>query len=410
MSKYDNAGLAMIPSGYKASKVYSVIPNTADGDFDFSRASTATRVNKDGLIESVATGTPRLDYPLIEGVVQDCPALLLEPARTNLIQYSEDFTNADWTKFNTTVTADQEISPDGTNTAYEVESTDASHLLYVTSSVSQSTKYIFSFFFKEGTINDTKIAFYDDTANSFILQDADKEVIDYPNGWKRFIAEVTTPSGCTSLYSYIDRSSEVGSFYTWGAQLEQGSYPTSYIPTSGSAVTRAAETCNGAGTSDTFNASEGILFVEMAALDRQKSLFELISLSDGTTTNRMYLGFASGTNKLIWLYGANVFTGETTSIETTNNNKIAFKFKDNDFAIWVNGVEIDSQLSGSTFSSNTFNTMGFDSGSGSSTTKLYANLKQLMTFNKALTDSELEDLTSWDSFIELAQGQQYKTY
>ena len=93
MAKYDSAGLAMIPSGYKASKVYSLIPNSSDGDFDFARSSSATRVNKDGLIETVATNVPRLDYPLIDGVVQDTPSLLLEPQRINRIAHSEDFTS-----------------------------------------------------------------------------------------------------------------------------------------------------------------------------------------------------------------------------------------------------------------------------------------------------------------------------
>ena len=407
MSKYDNAGLAMIPSGYKASKVYSVIPNTADGDFDFSRDTTATRVNKDGLIESVASNVPRLDYPLIEGVVQDCPALLLEPARTNLIQYSEDFTNADWTKFNTTVTADQEISPDGTNTAYEVESTDASHLLYVTSSVSQSTKYIFSFFFKEGTINDTKIAFYDDTANSFILQDADKEVIDYPNGWKRFIAEVTTPSGCTSLYSYIDRSSEVGSFYTWGAQLEEGSYPTSYIPTSGSAVTRAAETCNGAGTSDTFNDSEGVLFAEISALTKDGGESRRITISDGSTNNRVSIELDEDEDLLkLFQSGNGTLSQLTANLDVSETFKILASYNSNRLKLYINGFLVSQDLS--IVLPIGLNNLSFDSGTSSS--EFYGNTKQLMTFNKALTDLELENLTSWDSFLEMAQGQLYKTY
>ena len=72
--------LAMIPSGYKDGKVYSVLPSNGDGDFTFSRGSNATRVNKDGLIETITGDTPRLDYS--DG---SCPSLLLEPQSTNLI-------------------------------------------------------------------------------------------------------------------------------------------------------------------------------------------------------------------------------------------------------------------------------------------------------------------------------------
>jgi hypothetical protein len=75
--------LALIPSGYKASKVYSVLPTDGTGDFTFTRSGNATRVNSEGLIELVSTNVPRLNYPLIDGVVQGCPSLLLEPQRIN---------------------------------------------------------------------------------------------------------------------------------------------------------------------------------------------------------------------------------------------------------------------------------------------------------------------------------------
>ena len=91
MSVKDNASIALIPSGYKSGKLYSVIPESGNGDFTHSRSNTtATRVGASGLIENVSSNVPRLDYPLIDGVVQDCPALLLEPSRTNTITYSEN--------------------------------------------------------------------------------------------------------------------------------------------------------------------------------------------------------------------------------------------------------------------------------------------------------------------------------
>ena len=75
--------IAMIPSGYKATKVYSVLPTNGDGDFTFDRNNAGTRVNKDGLIEQVATDVPRLDYS--DG---SCPSLLLEPASVNLALFN----------------------------------------------------------------------------------------------------------------------------------------------------------------------------------------------------------------------------------------------------------------------------------------------------------------------------------
>ena len=89
MSLADQASLLFIPSGYKSQKVYSIFPTDGDGDFDFSRSGSATRIAKNGLITTVDSNVPRLEYPLIDGVVNGCPSLLLEPQRTNLITYSQ---------------------------------------------------------------------------------------------------------------------------------------------------------------------------------------------------------------------------------------------------------------------------------------------------------------------------------
>jgi len=97
--------LALIPSGYSDGKIYSILPSNGDADFTTTRASSATRINSDGFIENVDSGIPRLDYPLIDGVVSGCPSLLLEPQRTNLIPYSEDFSNAAWIKQNVNLTS-----------------------------------------------------------------------------------------------------------------------------------------------------------------------------------------------------------------------------------------------------------------------------------------------------------------
>ncbi len=112
-----NPKLALIPSGYKQSPptVYSILPNNADGDFDYERNGSATRVRKDGLIEEVVNDTPRLDW-----LNSDCPSLLLEPQRTKLQAYSENFSGAAWTPAFSTITANSSISPNGELTAYKL--------------------------------------------------------------------------------------------------------------------------------------------------------------------------------------------------------------------------------------------------------------------------------------------------
>jgi len=122
MSLLEKASLVLTPNAYKASKLYSVVPSSGLGDMTVTRATTATRVNSLGLIESVASNVPRLNYDVAGG----CPSILLEPQRTNLLTYSEDFINAVWVKSAIAgasmpvVTADDTISPDGSLDADKV--------------------------------------------------------------------------------------------------------------------------------------------------------------------------------------------------------------------------------------------------------------------------------------------------
>ena len=117
--------LALIPAA-QGTKLYSVLPSDGSGDFTFNRGSVATRINAQGLIENVASGQSRLDYPLIDGVQKGCPHHILEPARTNLLPYSNDFSNSSWSKYSfgtgltPVLTSNSLISPDGTLNASKV--------------------------------------------------------------------------------------------------------------------------------------------------------------------------------------------------------------------------------------------------------------------------------------------------
>ena len=113
MSLADQASLLLIPTGYKSQKVYSIFPTDGDGDFDFSRSSSATRIAKNGLITTVAANVPRLNYPLIDGVVNGCPSLLLEPQCYKFDYLSEDFSDASWIQNSSYINSNNN-SPDGT--------------------------------------------------------------------------------------------------------------------------------------------------------------------------------------------------------------------------------------------------------------------------------------------------------
>ena len=152
---YDKASIALIPSGTKTGKLYSVLPSNHDGDFIFERGTTTTRVNKDGLIETVSSDIPRLDYPITNGVVGDCPHLLLEPLRTNLLIQSVNL--ASIFTFNTgggSLTANYGVSPDGSKTSTRVITNDTnnSHCFETLSGGSGSLTY--SLYYK-GVIGET---------------------------------------------------------------------------------------------------------------------------------------------------------------------------------------------------------------------------------------------------------------
>ena len=239
--------LALIPSGYKAGKVYSILPNNGVGDFTFSRASTATRVNKDGLIETVASNTPRLDY--LDG---GCPSLLLEPSRTNNILNSESLSNASWIKFNSglgslpTITDNYALSPDGQMNASRLQmslngGTTSSDRAFVRQSITSQTDYHFSVYLKSTNGEEQKLNWH---------YGSDDFLITVTNEWQRF---ELSRSGVATVYAGLGlRGSLVGAIgiddsvdiLVYGFQAEQGSYATSYIPTSGSIATRVVDLCS----------------------------------------------------------------------------------------------------------------------------------------------------------------------
>ena len=397
--------------------------------FTTTRNSIGTRVNKEGLIEVVGNDVPRIDYK-----DSSDGALLLENSSTNLIPYSEDFSNAAWDLFRISVTTENYASPNGSSTVKNIIADTSNNTHGIFDFVSASSGiYTSSAFFKANGYNfacvrisvdgDTKrfSAVIDLTNGNVTITDATGSptstsfsVNDYGNGWYRLSVSCSHSSG--SVYLTISPSSTSNPTFSsslpsflgdgtsgvlvFGAQLEQSSYPTSYIPTSGSTVQRAADTASGAGNSEVFNDSQGVLYLNIAALVNSDTP-RAISISDGTLANRVYIYYSTNNNieAAIKVSGTDqaAFTANLT--DSTLFNKIAIKYKENDFAIWVNGIEVDSDLSGSIFNANTLTELAFDLGDGSN--DLYGKTKELGYYDTALTDEELEYLTSYRSLNEL---------
>ena len=375
--------------------------------FTFERGSIATVVNKDGLIETVGVDEPRIDF-----LNNSKGHLLLEPQRANLFPYSEDFTQ--WDISTATITSNSLISPDGGQNSYTLTTSASGGTVQDTISVANGD-VTFSVFVKKGTTNGVRLridaatdsnGYFDLVSNTIYSSDNDAKIENYGNDWYRVsISANVTSFVKASIYTTDGTTSyDNGTLNIWGAQLEQGSYPTSYIVSnSGSATTRAAETANNSGNADLFNDSEGVLYAQIAALADENSN-RAISISDGTLDNRVVLRINSD---VLYSYvqsnGVYSMFKSITISEILNYNKFAVKFKEDDFEVWVNGSRLATDNAGNPPIG--LNILEFQEADGSS--DFYGKTKELAVFKEALTDAELESLTSWISFTEMATDLEY---
>ena len=367
-----------------------------DADFDFTRNSSATRVNSQGLIEDITSNLPRIDYTGGAG------HWLFEPQSTNLIPYSEDFTQSTWGKQSggvasaPVVTSNYSISPDGTLNADRVvlnvnggtTSSDFSQLAEsVTSNVGDVTN---SVWLKSNTSSNYDMTFVNALGSTISIA--------VTTEWKRFILTSTTTT-TSSVFKLRLRGSESTSDFAdvsvWGAQIEEQSFATSYIPTSGAISTRLQDAAFGAGSSDLINSTEGVLYAEIAALANDQSN-RRITISDGTNTNRIVTGYNTTSNQIFYFVvvgGSTVASGNYTSSDITQYSKIAIKFKANDFALWVDGIERHTDTSGAIFNADTLSSLQLQQGSGGAL-YFFGKTKCVAVFKEALTDAELTCLTT----------------
>ena len=398
--------LALIPTGFKDGKLYSVLPESGAGDFDVVRGSGATRVNKDGLVESMVNNEPRLDYT--DG---GCPSLLLEPQSTNLIIHSQDFSQ--WSSSNV-VLSNNIASPDGASGATLLSGNGVSSFPSLTRGVSASGDVSYSLFVKKelrdtialrlqgtdiGGAGETNAVYtYTFSTNSFTSESSGvaesfsaQPLVD---GWIRLQLNFTSTTITTCrIYPAYGTASTDG-VYIWGAQIEEISYATSYIPTSGAIATRLADRVTGAGDATTFNSTEGVMYAEATVEDTGtfKTMIRLTK-TDTSTSDGLWI-YAKSSNQLqgVLRVGGVDQVALTSPLTYSGFVKIAFKYKENDFALWINGVEVISDASGAVFSANTLSKVGLKLGTNIN--PFYGKVKDLRVYNTALTDAELLTLTT----------------
>ena len=225
----------------------------------------------------------------------------------------------------------------------------------------------------------------------------------FSNNWYKISLTVTVPSTAANFEIYTSNDGTSLTYqgvngngtYIYGAQLEQASYPTSYIPTQGSTVTRVAELCSGAGNDQVINSTEGVLYAEISALDNPTSQEIALSVSEGQSgANRLLIRMKTNGAIGIVLRVANTTEAAIDSgvLNQLANHKVAVKWKVNDIALWIDGVEVGTDNLANVFPVNTLDEFSFNQGNNSN--QFYGNTKDVRVYNTALTDGELATLTT----------------
>jgi hypothetical protein len=380
-------------------------------DYIETGASTAQA----GILEDL----PRLDY----SGGASCPSLLLEPLRTNAVPYSEYY-DTGWGKVGCSVTSNAVTSPDGLQNATKLveDTSTGKHMLsyanlYV---VGAGNDNYLTLYAKEGerrylaissrgnfSNNDNTLIF--DTrdgvwANNDSGQNTGQDPVDVGNGWWRIqiLNESSSAAydgfgiGIAEAGDNWDDASYTGDgssgIYIWGAQAEIGSYPTSYIPTMGSAVTRSGDSCVAASVTDLIGQEQGTIYWEgsVPTADQNSNICQY---NNDTNSSVVLEKRSNGKIRArIWNSGSAI-VGLQSSAYGDENLKIAFAYASGDIALYINGTQIATDTTAFSF---TQSLSEFQLGVGilffayPQTSKA----KQSLLFKTRLTNAELAALTA----------------
>jgi len=382
MNAYNDASLIMYPSGYKAGKLYSLKPTNGTGDFTVVRNTTATRVDALGLIESVAANVPRIDY-----TGGGCGSLLVEPAATNLVLRSEEFSvSGTWAQVDTTITANDFTAPNGTMTA------DRMNIAGQNSRVTQSfslgaTTVTFSIYLYSAVSFTLRIVAVVDGSN------VSRNITITAGQWTRFAETFTSTATITSVAVRGLAGGSTGDIFLWGAQLETGSVATSYIPTVAATVTRNADVISLTSASALIGQTDGTLYAEVDVSKLLGTVVRgMLTISNNTTANRIQIGFTGASANTIRV----IYSGASTlnynfAITTTGIYKIAFAYSASSTAFYVNGSLV-SALGGNSFSASVGNVYLGSVFDGTSALNDRISAAALYTFR--LSNAELIELTT----------------
>jgi hypothetical protein len=356
----------------------------------------------------ITADIPRLDY-----TGGGCPSLLLEPERTNRARFSEQFDNAYWTKSGATILANAAVSPDGFQNADKLVedagvvqpsffrlSIAGANVVHTNSIYAKAGERIWLVMNIGDGINSAR-AWFNLSAGVIGTVNAGltAQIQDAGNGWYRCIITRSVVAFASTVIEYQIATSDGVEGYTgngtsglfiYGVQFEVGSYPTSYIPTLGSSVTRLADAASKTGISSLIGQTEGTLFVEFdATITGNASSYAGIALNNGTSSNILAFGYyQNGRIQAVAFVGGSLLVNIDLPAFalTTGNHKFALSYKLNDYVFYVDGVQVGSDTSATVPATSVLNLYDV----------VGANMaySQVALFTTRLTNAELASLTS----------------
>jgi hypothetical protein len=432
--------IELIPAKYGVGTLLTQVPMDVSGDFSVTRATAvATRYNSAGLIETIASGIPRLDYYTSSGT-PGCPALLVEPSAANGILNSQD-TATNWQLgLNLSSGYVDVIGVSGNNLSVEVSGnsvggTNGSLARLMSIPLASGSTYTISFLVKK-TGTHTIAGYYanagGDLGGGFDISGSFSNGSLYNNGnvtnrirrveqWGTDVYRCSetftmTASGTITAFRLAPVSgvttkenSAVGTELAFAApQIELGSVPTSFIPTTTGSVTRDADVINKTSASGLIGQTEGVLYAEF--VPPSGSTGRVFAIDDGSVNNRIVINRATTTRMEVIVRSSGSVTGGTisSSAATAFNpdvpTKVAYAYKSGDFALAINGSVVASGTATFTFTSS-LNALG----TSESTIGIAMNrLRSAAIYKTRLPNYLLESATSQiQSYSALASSLSY---